>query len=231
MLALEPILSLITIYMSFIYGILYLTFEAYPITFQMQRGYNLGVGALPFISIGLGVVVGASIISYLTLTRIARIYHEVGHIVPEQRLIAMIIGGAFLPIGLFWFAWTSSPNISPWPQIIAGIPIGAGIQMIFLQGLVYIIDVYKMHANSALAGNTFLRSLIGGGLPMAAQPFFKNRKSYRSFQYDFLLICCTVGVPWATSTLGFIAVALFPVPIVFYIYGAKIRSWSKYAPS
>lgn len=162
MLAMEPILLLITIYMSFIYGVLYLFFEAYPITFQEQRGLNLGVGALPFISIGLGVICGASIITYITLTKIQKTFNETGKIVPEHRLIPMIIGGAFLPIGLFWFAWTSDPNITPWPQIIAGIPIGAGIQMIFLQGLVYIIDVYMMNANSALSANTFVRSWVGG---------------------------------------------------------------------
>lgn len=49
MLVLEPILVLITIYMALIYGILYLFFEAYPIVFQEVRGWNMGVGALPFI--------------------------------------------------------------------------------------------------------------------------------------------------------------------------------------
>jgi DHA1 family multidrug resistance protein-like MFS transporter len=48
MLLKEPILILITLYMSLIYGILYLFFEAYPIAFQEQRGWNSGVGALPF---------------------------------------------------------------------------------------------------------------------------------------------------------------------------------------
>ena len=42
MLALEPILTLITIYMALIYGMIYLFFEAYPIAFQEQRGWNLG---------------------------------------------------------------------------------------------------------------------------------------------------------------------------------------------
>lgn len=47
--------------------------------------------------------------------------------------IPMIVGAFLLPIGLFWFAWTSNPHISWVPQVIAGIPIGAGILMIFLQ--------------------------------------------------------------------------------------------------
>ena len=45
----------------------------------------------------------------------------------------MMVGAFVLPIGLFWFGWTSNPHISWVPQVIAGVPIGAGCQMIFLQ--------------------------------------------------------------------------------------------------
>lgn len=40
-----------------------------------------------------------------------------------------------------------------------------------------------------------------------------------------------LGVQWATATLAFICVGLAPIPVLFYIFGPKIRSWSKYAPS
>lgn len=103
MLVLEPILVLITIYMALVYGILYLFFTAYPISFQQERGWNAGVGALPFIGITIGVVLGGSIIVYLTKTRFARKLKQNGRVVPEERLLPMIIGGAFLPVGLFWF--------------------------------------------------------------------------------------------------------------------------------
>jgi DHA1 family multidrug resistance protein-like MFS transporter len=168
MLILEPILLLVTIYMSLIYGMLYLFFEAYPITFSEQRGWNLGVGALPFSALSVGVVMGISLIVYTSKTRFARAIRETGHVVPEERLIPMIVGGAVVPIGLFWFAWTSNPHISWVPQVLAGIPIGMGVQLIFLQGLNYIIDVYTVNANSAISANTFVRSLLGAGFPMFA---------------------------------------------------------------
>ncbi|PPJ52006.1 hypothetical protein CBER1_09643 [Cercospora berteroae] len=211
MLVLEPILILVTLYMSLIYGIIYGCFEAFPISFQEERGWNLGVGSLPFLSILIGVVFGSIIIVAVTKTRTKRKMEEHGEIVPEERLIPMIIGGLLLPIGLFWFGWTSNPNITPWPQIIAAIPIGAGIMMIFLQGLNYIIDVYKMNANSAIAANTFFRSWVGAAFPMFATPMFHN-----------------LTVPWAMSLLGFLCVALAPVPVLYYIYGARIRKLSKY---
>ncbi|KAH7021784.1 major facilitator superfamily domain-containing protein [Macrophomina phaseolina] len=214
MLVLEPILLLVTIYMAVVYGILYLFFESYPIAFQEKRGWNEGVGALPFLSITVGVVLGGSLIAWTTKTRFKRKLEKHGKVIPEERLIPMIIGGFLFPVGMFWFAWTSSPNISPWPQICSGVFIGAGILMIFLQGLNYIIDVYMMNANSAIAANTLLRSLAGAGFPLFAVAMYH-----------------TLGVSWATSLLAFIAVALFPVPILFYIYGAKIRKLSKYSPS
>lgn len=210
----EPILLLITLYMAFIYGILYLFFESYPISFQQERGWNLGVGALPFLSLTIGVVLGAIFVSYLTQTRFARKMKQQGRAVPEERLPPMILGAVMLPIGLFWFAWTSSPHITWVPQVLAGIPIGMGIFMIFMQGINYIIDCYLMNANSAIAGNTLIRSFAGAGFPLFAVQMYHK-----------------LGVGWATSLLGFLAVAFVPVPILFFIYGAKLRKLSKFTPT
>ncbi|KAL1635103.1 hypothetical protein SLS56_001855 [Neofusicoccum ribis] len=251
MIVLEPILLLVTLYvsalplslihhgsgvnirqMAVVYGILYLFFESYPIAFQETRGWNEGVGALPFLSITVGVVIGGALITWTTKTRFARKLEKHGRVIPEERLIPMIIGGFLFPAGMFWFAWTSSPNISPWPQIVSGVPIGAGILMIFLQGLNYIIDVYMMNANSAIAANTLLRSFAGAGFPLFAVAIcspFEMRERFRLMPH--YLRYHTLGVDWATSLLAFIAVALFPVPILFYIYGSRIRKLSRYSPS
>ncbi|CZR52746.1 probable fluconazole resistance protein [Phialocephala subalpina] len=210
----EPILLLVTIYMALIYGILYLFFEAYPISFQEERGWKQGVGALPFIGIMIGVVFGAITITIITKTRFARKLKKHGRVIPEERLPPMILGAVILPIGLFWFAWTSSPHISWVPQALAGIPIGWGILMVFLQGLNYLIDVYMWNANSAIAANTFLRSFAGAGFPLFATAMYH-----------------TLGVAWATSLLGFLCIAMIPAPIVFYVYGARIRAMSKFSPS
>ncbi|ESZ93783.1 hypothetical protein SBOR_5839 [Sclerotinia borealis F-4128] len=210
----EPILLLVTLYMSLIYGILYLFFEAYPISFQQARGWSPGIAALPFIGILLGIIMGAVIIVWVTKTRFARKYHKHGKVIPEERLPPMILGSFILPIGLFWFAWTSSPHITWVPQVISGVFIGCGIFMIFLQGLNYIIDVYMWHANSAIAANTFLRSFAGGGFPLFAQYMFNG-----------------LGVAWATSVLGFACVVMIPAPALFFIYGARVRKMSRFSPS
>ncbi|RDW72927.1 hypothetical protein BP6252_06834 [Coleophoma cylindrospora] len=182
MIAKEPILMILTFYMSICYGILYLTFEGYPISFQFNRGWSAG---------------------RLLAT---------GKLNPEDRCIPMILGSIILPIGLFWFAWTSDPSI-PWPaQVISGVFIGAGIILIFMSSIVYLIDVYLLNANSALAINTFIRSGIAASFPMFA-----------TYMYEGL------GVAWATSVLGFVCVALIPFPFIFWFYGARIRTRSKFA--
>lgn len=215
MMALEPILVLITFYMAFIYGVLYLFFEAYPIAFQEGRGWNAGLGALPFLGITIGVVIGVCIIVYNSNNRFRhKMEANGGKPVPEERLLPMIVGAFLLPIGLFWFAWTSNPHITWVPQVIAGIPIGAGVLLIFLQGLSYIIDVYLMHANSAIAANTLVRSVAGGGFPLFATALYH-----------------TLGVAWATSLLGFLTVAFLPVPILFFIHGKRLRGLSRYSPN
>lgn len=40
-----------------------------------------------------------------------------------------------------------------------------------------------------------------------------------------------LGVDWAGSLLGFLAVAFMPIPLLFYIFGEKLRSLSHYAPT
>ena len=152
--------------MSFIYGVIYLFFEAYPIAFQEQRHWHLGVGALPFLGITLEVMIGVVLIVYTSHTRFRqKMIANGGEPIPEERLLPIIIGAMLLPIGLFWFAWTSTPSVHWAPQVLAGIPIGVAIEVIFLQGLSYLIDVYLMFAKSALAGNCLVRSLVGGRLP------------------------------------------------------------------
>lgn len=104
MLALEPILLLITTYLGFVFGVVYLFFEAFPISFQLERGRNEGVGALPFLGILVGVILGSTLITIMTLTRFKRTMVESNQVIPEESLLPMIIGGALFPIGLFWFA-------------------------------------------------------------------------------------------------------------------------------
>lgn len=213
MLAMEPILVCFTIYISLIYGILYLFFTAYPISFAEHRHWQaVGVAALPFLGVIVGIFLGGIFITITTKTYHARKLRG-GTVRPEVCLPPMMPMAVLFPASLFWFGWTANPSV-PWPaQVVAGVPIGAGILVIWLQGLNYLIDVYLMFANSALSANTLIRSTVGGAFPLFA-----------TYMYD------TLGVAWATSLLGFLSIAMIPIPFVFYFYGPRIRSLSRYTP-
>ncbi|KAF1960831.1 citrinin biosynthesis transporter CtnC [Byssothecium circinans] len=210
----EPILALMTAYMSFLYGIVYLLFEAFPVSFHEERGWTLGNSQLPFTAFIVGIVLGAGIIAYSAATNFTRAYNAHGYAIPEERLPPMIIGAIALPVGLFWFGWTSNPNISWVPSVLATSLIGLGCMVPFWQGMSYLIDCYGFYSNSAIAVNTFIRSFFGAFFPLFTHKMYVG-----------------LGVPWASSLLGFICVAFLPVPVLFYVYGARIRQKSKWAPT
>lgn len=133
MLAQEPILLLVTLYTGFIYAFLYTCFVAYPISFQEERGWNGGVGALPFVAVICGVFCACLIIIVFSLTRYRAFIIRNGRVKPEERLIPMILGGILLPVGMFWFGWTSNPHITWVPQVVSGSFLGSGVILIFLQ--------------------------------------------------------------------------------------------------
>ncbi|KAK5715249.1 hypothetical protein LTR17_016850 [Elasticomyces elasticus] len=214
MLAQEPILSLITAYMSFLYGVLYLLFEAYPIEYHEIRGWSLGVSALPFCAFLVGIAGGTALMAYSTATNFKRAFIKHGKAVPEERLPPMIICAVILPIALFWFAWTSQKHISWVPSVIATGFLGGSLLVTFWQGINYLIDCYGFYSNSAIAVNTFIRSIAGAVFPLFATYMYRG-----------------MGVAWATSLLAFISLAFVPAPILFYIYGARIRARSRFSPT
>jgi MFS transporter, DHA1 family, multidrug resistance protein len=104
-----------------------LFFVSYPISFIEQRGWSLGIGGLPFLAVMMGVVIGGVINFVFIRTRYVRILKRDGRVPPEERLVPMMVGSVALPIGLFWYAWTSSPGVFPIAQIMSGVPVGVGL--------------------------------------------------------------------------------------------------------
>lgn len=208
----EPIVLLITIYMSIIYGTLYMFFAAYPIVFQETRGWGEGLGGLSFLGIMVGILLSVPNMYYghvryrnlasKTQTRLA----------PEARLPDCFLACIALPIGLFWFAWTNSPNVHWIVPILAGIPFGFGCIMLFLPCFNYLVDSYTIYAASVLAANSAIRSIFGAVFPLFTGKMYEN-----------------LGLHWAASVPAFLALACVPIPYLFYVYGARIRKKSHYA--
>lgn len=212
-LLMTPICFAIALYASFVYGVLYLSLASFPIEFQELRGWNPLVGALPFLGLLFGFFLGAAV--NITNQRFysQRFQANNNRPVPEARLPPMMIGSVFFAAGLFILGWTSEPHIFWFGPICGAVSTGLGFFTIFQAALNYLIDTFSEYSASAVAVNTFLRSIFAGCFPIFANAMFHK-----------------LGTAWAFSLLGFVAVALIPIPFVFYIYGPQIRArdrWSK----
>ena len=130
---------------------------------------------------------------------------------PEARLPHLVLLSWLIPVGLFWFAWTSTPSIHWASCIVAGVPFGIGFVTLFLGITSYLIDCYGRYSASALAANAILRALFGAAFPLFARKM-----------YD------TLGSAWSTSILGFFAVAMAPMPYIFFRFGPSIRARSRF---
>ena len=141
----EPIVLLLSIYMAFIYGLLYLFLTAYPLVFQQIHGFNSGIGGLPYFGMIFGMLIAGV---YITLTQPSynrKLAANNNIPVPEWRLPPVIIGGVSFAGGLFWFGWSGYRADIHWiVPTLSGLLTGFGLLSIFLQALNYIVDAYLL---------------------------------------------------------------------------------------
>lgn len=229
----ELIVFLISLYMSVLYGLLYMFFVAYPIVFQEGKGYSASKTGLMFIPIAVGVrptAQAAFIILTLTVANssqtlcsaacsplINKHYLKMvdrynGNPPAEIRLIPMMMSCWFIPIGVFIFAWTSYPWLIWVGPCLAGFPVGFGFIFLYNAANNYLVDCYQHQAASALAAKTFIRSFWGAAVVLFTKHMYAR-----------------LGDQWASTLLAFIALACCGIPFLFWAYGARIRKRSKYA--
>ncbi|CAK3944170.1 MFS general substrate transporter [Lecanosticta acicola] len=213
----EPIIILLTLYLSVIYIILFTFLDGYPYIFQQTYGISEGLTGICFVGIIIGLFGASALVPliYKWAKRDLQKIQEAGgdRLPPEFRLWFSMLGGSIsIPVSLFWMGWTAQPQISIWSPLAASVLFGYGILCVFITCYQYIIDCYETFAASALASLTLIRYLAAGGMAIVGVPFYEN-----------------MGVQYTLTILACISVPLVPVPYVFYRYGPWIRSKSKYA--
>ncbi|KAL4876185.1 MFS multidrug transporter [Aspergillus karnatakaensis] len=203
----EPILIIITLYLTLVYGTLYLSYQMFPYAFR-NRGWDETTASLPFLSVILGVIAAWGIVVFHTIT----VYWprlKTGTTTPEDRLPPMILGGCMLVPSLLWFGWSMRTH---WvSQVISCFFLGCALQLIFISGIIYIVDVYIPNANSAISIHVAVRSLVSATFPLWGVNVYEN-----------------LGVEWTATLLAGLGVLLMPSPIAFYFFGGRIRSWSRF---
>lgn len=206
-----PIVFFIAMFASYVYGILYLVITSVAQNFQDIYGWSPTVANLPMIGVMIGAFTGGvfNIFGGRRYTRLTK--ENGGKPIPEERMVIMMYCGWLMPVGIFIFAWTADEDIH-WIVPIIGLAIVfAGFFTIFQGCLNYLVDAFTKYAASAIAANTFTRSVFGAVFPLFGHILFKN-----------------LGVHWGGSLLGFIALGMIPIPFVFYTFGKPIRRKNPY---
>lgn len=209
----EPIVLITSLYMAIVYGTMYMMFPAFAIVFEAYRGWSAGMSGLAFLGITAGMVFSVAYSMYDSLTRYKRVAEaNNGAAPPEARLFTGCVGAVLIPIGLFWFAWTNMDPVHWIVPIIGSAFFSAGLVLVFLSLMNYLIDSYVVFAASTLAANAVLRSLFGAAFPLFTTYMYQN-----------------LGLHWASSIPAFLSLACVPFPFFFIRYGKQIRMRCKFA--
>jgi hypothetical protein len=194
-------------------AIFYVSLQSYPLIFTDIYGFNSGEQGLTFLPIAIGAIISAVIyLSWDVILRRAQAAQKPWSRKEEMRRLPLAcIAGPFFVISAFWMGWTSRASV-PWiVPCLAGILFGMGYLCLFMALLNYLVDAYDIFAASAMAAASLSRSSFGAALPFAAKPMYR-----------------ALGIPWASSLLGFFSLALCIVPFVFLKWGEKMRQHSKF---
>ncbi|OJJ42318.1 hypothetical protein ASPZODRAFT_125656 [Penicilliopsis zonata CBS 506.65] len=208
----EPITTFSAIYNGFLYGLVYLFNESFPLVFGDGHGFNGGQQGLAFLGLAIGPLLAFCCYPLQERYYLRRVAQNDGRGVPEARMWMARGGALLIPISLFWFGWTSYSSVHWIVPIIASAFFGAGIYIVILSILNYVVDSYQTYSASALAGVILVRNTVGAGFPLFAT------QMYTKLDYE-----------WASSLLGFISLLLVPIPFLFFYKGEAIRYKSPWA--
>jgi hypothetical protein len=132
LLTLEPMCSNLCLFSAILLGVLYLFFGAFNVVFRNNHGFSLSQVGLSFLGIFIGMILGICTDpiwakNYLRLVKNREAAGgEPGGSEPEYRLPPAILGGVLVPIGIFWFGWTTYSEIHWIVPIIGSGVFGMG---------------------------------------------------------------------------------------------------------
>ncbi len=165
------------------------------------------MSGLAYLGLGLGFVTGQVVFGLLSDKMVVRQKaRNNGKFEPEMRLPLCIPFAFFVPISFFWYGWSVQARTHWIVPIIGLFPFAFGLIGIFGTLQTYIIDSYPTFAASGVAAITVCRSLFGALLPLAGPPMYE-----------------ALGYGWGNSLLGFVTLALIPMPMLLSRFGGRLR--------
>lgn len=214
MLFTEPIVAFICLYSACSFATLFCFFASVPYVFEGVYHFSSRSTGLVYISIVVGCLLGCVTIMVCDVVfyrpQIPR--HPPHQVPPEWRLAPAMIGSLGIPLGVFWFGWTGRADVHWASAAVAIMPFAWGNICLFVSSMQYLVDTYHgTTVASAASANSLARYGLAGAFPLFTVQMYQR-----------------LGIGWASSLLGFIALALLPVPWVLFKFGKRIRAKSRY---
>ena len=115
-------------------------FSATAIVFGQGRHWSQGVSGLSYVGVLVGQLLSMFFYIFLEVNYQKKIATNPGKAKPEDRLQPAIIGAVLLPIGLFWFAWSTYPQVHWIVSIQGGAFFGSGQVLLYISLINYVVD-------------------------------------------------------------------------------------------
>ncbi|GKU03289.1 polyamine transporter 4 [Fusarium langsethiae] len=220
MLFTEPIVTLVSLYNGFIFGLLYTFIISVPWIFRHYYNFSKTGESLSYLGITIGTLFACAPFvlidfSYYQkrLIRWNQTHDE--PLPPENRLISSMIGSFLLPASLLVAGWTAEYQIH-WilPIIFQGLTMLACL-LIYAGVNLFMLDAYgPLYGASASGAMMLSRYSLSFAFPMFALEMFQK-----------------LGAGWATTLLAGFTLLMAPIPWCFFVYGERIRARSRYESS
>ncbi|KAL8721857.1 MAG: hypothetical protein Q9225_001534 [Loekoesia sp. 1 TL-2023] len=210
----EPIVFCVAIMSSFVFALIYLFAEAFPIVYRSSPfDFSFRQSSLVFVAIALGLLLGIPL--RIHDRNISSIRQKNGRAVPpEAKLVGFYAAAPLLAIALWWFSWSIPPLVhTHWIASVLPLAlIGFSTNEFDTILTGYLTDSYTIYAASANAPLAFLRALLSAIFPLFARQMFES-----------------LGANIAGSILATLATLFCVIPLIFARYGERLRSKSKFA--
>jgi len=202
----QPIVATMSIYQALVFATTYSIYTNMQDIYGGIYGFSTERVGLLYLGPGFGFLAAVLFL----VPRIDSVYNSLSarhsSPKPEFRLPLANIGAVLIPTSLFAFAWAVEYRVHWFASIVPMFFYGIGQVMILNTTQNYYIDCFERYAASAIAAGTVCRSVVGGVVPLVAPGLFDK-----------------LGYGWGVSVFGFVGVGLAPAPVVFYVFGQRIR--------
>lgn len=199
-------------YTGFTLAIVYMFFVSFPYIYRTVFHFSVQDQGIAFIGLILGLAITALVSPAIVQVYYERLVAKNGAVPKcEFRFLPLMVGVFIVPIGLFIIGWTSYSKLHWIGPIIGSFIYGMGTILVFNGIFAYTVEAYRRYIASAMAANSFIRSLMSGVFPLFGLQMYEK-----------------LSIQWATTLLALFACVLIPIPFVFYRYGEHLREKSVY---